>query len=60
MPMRLATWMICHASSLASPGGSTILFHCCVRRSVLPNTPSRSTQAAEGRIRSAIAVVGVG
>ena len=40
--------MICQASSLASPGASTILFHCWVRRSVLPKTPSRSIQAADG------------
>ena len=38
--------MIWSASSRASPGGSTIWFHCWVRRSELPKTPSRSTQAS--------------
>ena len=35
--VRCATAIVCQQSSRASPGGSTILNHCCVRRSELPN-----------------------
>ena len=58
--IRCATASICHTSSRASPGGSTSLNHCCVRRSVLPNIPFFSTHEAEGRITLASRVVAVG
>jgi hypothetical protein len=45
---------------MASPGGGTACAKCCVRRSELPNIPSRSIHIADGRTTSATSVVGVG
>ena len=59
-PMRRATSIICQASRMASPGGVSILSKCWVRRSELPNMPSRSIHIAEGSTTSATSVVGVG
>ena len=44
----------------ASPGASTSCCQKCVRRSALPKAPSFSTHIAEGRMRSAPALLTVG
>ena len=59
-PIRRATSMICQVSLMASPGGASILSKCWVRRSELPNMPSRSIHIAAGNTTSATSVVGVG
>ena len=50
--MRRATSMICQMSLMQSPGGFTNCSQCWVRRSELPNMPSRSIHMAEGKIIS--------
>ena len=52
--------MNAHRSHLASPGGSTAFSNTAVRRSALPNWPSRSTHMATGSTTSAYCVDRVG
>ena len=52
--------MSIHRSHLASPGGSTAFSNTAVRRSPLPNWPSRSTHMAAGSTTSAYWVDSVG
>ena len=52
--------MMTHRSHFASPGGSTAFSNTAVRRSALPNWPSRSTHMATGNTTSAYFVDRVG